>query len=44
MIPIPKPPEKGNKTDSQYLNELQAWSFKLYDALRFIVENGGNQK
>lgn len=44
MIMIPKPPEQGNKTDAQYLKELKTWSFKLYDALRQLVENGGNNK
>ena len=43
-INIPKPPEQGNKTDAQYLQELKAWSFKLYDALRHLAEKGGNTK
>ena len=44
MINIPKPPTRKGKTESEYLKELEAWTRKIYDALRHIAENGGNSK
>lgn len=40
-IYIPKPPEQGDKPDKEYIQELKTWSFKIYDALRYMSESAG---
>lgn len=42
MIDIPKPPEKGTKSEAEFLAEFTKWAYKIYDALRYIVESVGN--
>lgn len=42
---IPKPPERGKKTLDEYVKELERWTSRAYDALRYISEaldTGGN--
>lgn len=35
---IPKPPEQGSMTDHEYLQELQKWAYRVYDALVYMSE------
>ncbi len=41
MIDISKPPERGDKTTEEYIEVLKRWSYKVYDAIRYINEQGG---
>lgn len=42
MNDIPKPPERGNKSLEDFVNELSRWAHRIYDALRYLSETGGS--
>lgn len=43
MIDIPKPPERGDKTAEEQLNDLYKWAHSIYDAIRYINETGDKE-